>query len=82
MADNQILLCENSQNSNNLASIISHEMETIKGKSSQSTFEELTVEEISDFESFNDIEILSKRTTFLRRLNDEGQRNCMGCLII
>ena len=73
---------ENSQNTNNLASIVSHEMQIVRNSYCDTSFEELTIIETHDFYTFDDIKLISRSQSFMKSIKDEEQRHCGACNII
>src|SRR5574343_254049 len=76
MSERVEMSLENSQNTNNLASIVSHEMKTICDNCCDSSFEELTIVETNDWYSFNDIKLTSRSQSYIKSIGKEEQGHC------
>lgn len=81
MGETVAMSLENSQNTNNLASIVSHEMKTVCDNCCETSFEELTIVETNEFYSFNDIKLHSRSSTFVKSIREEDQSHCLMCEI-
>ena len=81
MGETEEISLENSQNTNNLASIVSHEMKNIGDNCCETSFEELAIVETNEFYSFNDIKLHSRSSTFIKSIREEEQPHCLMCEI-
>ena len=73
---------ENSLNTNNIASIVSNEMQIVRSSYCETSFQELEIIETNDIYSFNDIKLISSSQSLMKSIKDEDQRHCGACIIV